>query len=64
MKPQGVRIFDVLVLGPFFMWYALTDRKPKWAREALLLAGLGTIAYNARNYLKVRDAELKQVTQQ
>ncbi len=52
MKTQRVRLFDVLVLGPFMIWFAdQADDSPYEARLALAAAGFATIAYNARNYL-------------
>jgi hypothetical protein len=56
---KSVRVFDVLVLGSLAALYTFQPRHPKWVREALLLTGLGVVAYNARNYLIKRDAALQ-----
>lgn len=56
MKPQSVRLLDVFVLGPFMIWSGHRARRlPGWARAGLVLAGLGTVAYNAQNYLALRN---------
>lgn len=52
MKAQSVRLVDVFVLGPLMVWYAGASRGPEWARAALGVAGLLTIAYNGANYLR------------
>jgi hypothetical protein len=54
-KSQGVRLFDVFVLGPFMVWAASRQEEglPGWARLGLLLGGLGTILYNGKNYLEI-----------
>lgn len=58
-KSQLVRMLDVLLLGPFLLWYALRydystkkdERvKPVW-KTILLIAGFYTIVYNAYNFL-------------
>ena len=51
-KGQEVRAFDVLVLGPFLVWASARARLTRGERLLLLLAGAGTIAYNARNYAR------------
>lgn len=47
-KSQLVRLIDVVVLGPFMMW-AGRELRPRWAGDLMQVAGLLTIAYNARN---------------
>jgi len=54
VKSQGVRMFDVAMLGPFMVWYAARSCAPKWARPLLAVAGLGTMLYNWRNYQKIK----------
>lgn len=49
-KSQEVRLFDVLVLGPFMIGVALAARPPALVRVLLGAAGVGTILYNLRNY--------------
>jgi len=57
MKSQNVRLFDVLLLGPFLMWASRPGRKTSAERTALLLAGAGTILYNYNNYLRVQKKD-------
>lgn len=52
-KAQAVRLFDVFLLGPFMVWAAGRLEAPESARMFLWLAGMGTIAYNGYNYLKI-----------
>ena len=53
MKSQGVRLLDVLVLGPFMVWASGRRELPEWARAGLAISGALTIVYNADNYIKV-----------
>ena len=54
MKSQRVRLVDVFALGPFMVWYGLTTKRPPgWARTLMVVAGVATVLYNARNYLLV-----------
>jgi hypothetical protein len=56
VKSQPVRLLDVFVIGPLMIWggYALDDRGEHYGAAALVLFGLSTIVYNARNYEIVR----------
>lgn len=54
-KSQEVRLFDVLVLGPFMIAMALTSRPPMVLRVLLGVTGAGTILYNLRNYKLTRE---------
>lgn len=54
-KSQEVRLFDVLVLGPFMIGAALAARPPLLVRVLLGVAGAGTIIYNLRNYQLNRE---------
>lgn len=57
-KPQSVRLLDVFALGPFMVWFALRAKGvPLWAVNVMVLAGLLTITYNARNYLIIAKEE-------
>jgi hypothetical protein len=49
-KTQGVRGFDVLILGPLLMRFA--RHLPGWKGELLWLFGAGTIVYNLANLLE------------
>jgi hypothetical protein len=59
MKPQTVRLYDVFVIGPAMIWggWELLDEHPLLG-SFLLAAGMGTVVYNGRNYLKVERGEL------
>lgn len=58
-KSQPVRLLDVLVLGPFLIWYGLKydySKKQKetvepFPRTFLLCIGFYTIIYNAYNFI-------------
>jgi hypothetical protein len=53
-KSQEVRLLDVFLLGPFMVWFgARAQDVPPWARQAMILSGVATIAYNGTNYLKI-----------
>lgn len=56
-KPQTVRLIDVFLLGPacLAVAYGLPMKSPR-ARAFWAVAGIGTIYYNARNYLAVQQA--------
>jgi hypothetical protein len=55
MKAQGVRLADVFIIGPLMVWGGIAaGRQNSLAGTALALLGVGTIAYNARNYQRVR----------
>jgi len=53
-KAQPVRLFDVLVLGPWLLWLGARTRTSLHPieRAGLVAAGALTIAYNAKNYLE------------
>jgi len=51
MKPQYVRLVDVFLLGPFMIWFGYRSTLPAWPKLLMMAAGVGTIAYNGRNYL-------------
>ena len=53
-KAQPVRLFDVLVLGPWLLWLGARHRTSLHPieRAGLVTAGALTIAYNAKNYLE------------
>lgn len=56
-KPQTVRLVDVFLLGPacLAVAYGLPMKSPL-ARAFWAVAGVGTIYYNARNYIAVQQA--------
>ena len=56
-KKQWIRLFDILILGPFAIWlgYKLqTDNTKCWGiiPYLLYLYAFGTIVYNFANYYK------------
>lgn len=53
VKSQRVRLLDVFVVGPLMIWGG--TKAGGLGGTALALFGLTTVAYNARNYLRVRD---------
>lgn len=50
-KGQGLRLIDVLVLGPFMVWAGMQRSRSEWVGVALVGAGLLTIGFNLDNYL-------------
>lgn len=56
-KPQSVRLVDIFLLGPacLAVAYGVSMKSPV-ARAFWIAAGVGTIYYNARNYLAVERA--------
>jgi hypothetical protein len=50
MKTQTIRIVDVIFIGPL-MVYA-SAYLSGWQKQALLISGLATMAYNAANFLE------------
>lgn len=57
MKPQTVRIADVLLVGPLMLWGG-TRLRQEPAGVLLAALGLATVAYNATNYLKARGQRI------
>ena len=52
VKSQGMRLFDIVVLGPLMIW---GGAKAGGLRgTALAVFGVTTMYYNARNYARVR----------
>ena len=56
MKPQTVRLFDVFFIGPLMTWagWKLRPQHPR-AGTTLAVLGVGTVVYNGRNWLRVRE---------
>ena len=52
-KTQIVRLFDVFVIGPFLLWYALKTRQRVTQQEfaGIIFIGITTILYNGYNYI-------------
>lgn len=58
-KPQGVRLVDVLLLGPLMVYVATIiddaeELELSIPLTALTAAGAATITYNARNYRRLQ----------
>ena len=57
-KGQGVRLFDVFLLGPLMTWAGLALRpQNRLAGWALFTSGVLTVGFNAINYLRVQGGE-------
>ena len=55
MKSQNVRLIDVFVLGPVLVWFGVkATGVPELANTLMIIAGIATIIYNGRNYLKLK----------
>lgn len=64
-KPQNIRLLDIAVLGPFSIWFgAKADEMPGWARAAMIAYGVGTIAYNGKNYMEISEKERKALPEE
>ena len=51
-KSQEIRLVDVFLVGPFMIWFGIVAvAMPMWSRILMILFGVATICYNARNYL-------------
>jgi hypothetical protein len=49
-KSDFMRYADIFIIGPFFMWYStLISQSHKTSAIILLLIGISTIIYNAKN---------------
>ena len=56
---QAARTIDVLLLGPFMVWFALKATNiPDWARGVMALSGLATVWFNGRNYIVAKEGLL------
>lgn len=53
VKAQPIRVLDVFVIGPMMVAGGLAIKDAPVLRAGLIAAGIGTIAYNARNYAEV-----------
>ena len=50
-KSQGIRLIDVFLLGPFMIWIGVVRGSvPEWASVLMIISGVFTVVYNARNY--------------
>lgn len=52
-KTQSTRLLDVFLLGPFMIWFGASAKGLNDLPKVLMiLSGMGTIVYNANNYIK------------
>jgi len=50
---QEIRLVDVFLLGPFMIWFGIAaNGVPEWAGILMVVSGVLTIVYNAKNYLR------------
>lgn len=61
VKTQGIRVLDVVLIGPLMLWGGLQLRKRHpVAGTALAVFGVSTVVYNARNYQIVKSGRVAQ----
>lgn len=58
VKTQLVRLIDIFIYGPFFIWLGFTRAQRDWERVLLFFVGATTITYNLRNYLVIEKSEV------
>ncbi len=54
VKAQGIRLLDIGVFGPMMVLSAMNKKPPGWLKLAMVGIGVGTILYNAKNFLAVK----------
>jgi len=54
IKAQGTRFMDISVFGPLMIFSAMNKTPPPWLRLAMVGIGVGTILYNANNFIAVQ----------
>jgi hypothetical protein len=59
VKTQLVRLIDIFIYGPFFIWLGFTRAQRDWERVLLFFVGATTITYNLRNYLAIKKNDVK-----
>lgn len=61
VKAQGIRLGDILLFGPLMIYSGLGRNPPEWMKAAMLVIGVGTIFYNAMNFVEIeRRKSLQQ----
>lgn len=63
VKAQGIRLADVFLFGPLMIYSAMDKSPPPWMKAAMLAIGVGTIFYNAANYLEVQKRQSRKPLQ-
>ncbi len=61
VKPQYIRIWDVLVLGPAMVYIGFNKNLQLWQKILLVGSGAGIIALNGLNYFKFQPKKLPGV---
>jgi hypothetical protein len=57
-KSQVVRLYDVFLLAPFLMYVGYKAKGIKeWERYGIYAIAIGTLVYNARNYIKNKKSQ-------
>jgi ABC-type enterobactin transport system permease subunit len=46
---------DISVFGPLMIFSAINKTPPPWLRLAMVGIGVGTILYNAKNFLTIEN---------
>jgi len=54
-KVQGVRLFDVFLLGPAMIYAGNKRTLTPNLSTLFMLAGIGTIIFNGANYVKIEQ---------
>ena len=58
VKAQGIRLADVFVIGPLMVVAStMLPADRRYTALALRFFGVGTVLYNGRNYLLIKQAE-------
>ena len=61
IKTQFVRLVDVFIYGPFFIWLGFKRTKTIFEKIALFFVGATTISYNLKNYLYIRQSNINKI---
>jgi hypothetical protein len=60
IKTQFVRLIDVFIYGPFFIYLGFYRAKNIYEKLGLFFVGATTISYNLKNYLYIRDKNIDE----
>lgn len=50
-KSQKIRLIDVFVIAPICIYAGTRKELPTWLRVSLIVIGVATAHYNAKNYM-------------
>ena len=56
-KSQKIRLIDVFIIAPIFVYAGSYKSLPNWLRLSLITIGLATAYYNGKNYLINKNNE-------